>query len=151
MPTYYGLKPARPQSAVIAWAEDRERESGWNDTLEIDRKKVGEEDSKFLEPSQRLTAIARLQRFDGGFALSDKLLRLLQTSIQDVETVKSQFFDLGIDTDVVATMLASVWLGKHAGEETDDMIRKAEEWIGQNGGLAISELSVKVTSLVSFL
>ena len=151
---FSGWGPARLQSAVFAGAEsqrDKEREFGWNDAPEIDRKKVGEEDPKFLEPNQRLTAVARLQRFDGGFALSDKLLQLLQTSIQDVETVKSQFFDLGIDTDVVATMLASMWLGKYGREEADDMIRKAEEWIGQKGGLAISELSVKVASLVSFL
>ncbi|KIK71252.1 hypothetical protein GYMLUDRAFT_52369 [Collybiopsis luxurians FD-317 M1] len=89
--------------------------------------------SSTMNPGERLAAVARLQRFDGGFVWSMALFTVLEISIDitNFDVIKKQLETQGIsNADIAATVLAWVWLQKNGGENGFDMARKAEEWVG---------------------
>ncbi|KIK64028.1 hypothetical protein GYMLUDRAFT_83412 [Collybiopsis luxurians FD-317 M1] len=100
--------------------------------------------------SDRLTAIARMQQFNGGLSLSADLLVLL--GIHDTLTeVEEKLAAVGVTQNVAATVLAWSWMEKSGGEEALDLIEKAKEWIkGEVGeGTTVEEIQRKVLNAVT--
>ncbi|KAJ4476766.1 hypothetical protein J3R30DRAFT_3405013 [Lentinula aciculospora] len=83
-----------------------------------------------MSSGERLAAIARLQRFDGGFSWSTALFSLLKLNLDTFDGMKKELSEQGIEVDIAATVLAWSWLEKNGGYEATDMAKKAGEWVG---------------------
>ncbi|KAL0564932.1 hypothetical protein V5O48_017105, partial [Marasmius crinis-equi] len=81
-----------------------------------------------MSDGARLASIARLQGFDGGFSLTEELLRLLEAK-SPVTDLKQKCAGENLDESVAATMLALLWLEKRGGDESLDLQEKASEWL----------------------
>ncbi|KAH8828756.1 hypothetical protein DL96DRAFT_1814093 [Flagelloscypha sp. PMI_526] len=91
------------------------------------------EDVGRMSMATRLIAIARLQQFDGGFVLSQRLLTLLDVVI-GLDQVQGICAVQGLEQGVVATILAHTWLANSGEEEALDLQEKALEWLGDQLG-----------------
>ncbi|KAF9073726.1 hypothetical protein BDP27DRAFT_1318044 [Rhodocollybia butyracea] len=94
-----------------------------------------------MTPGERLAAVARLQRYDGGFVWSRILFRTLGLNLADPDVFKSQLNAEGIAEDTAATVLAWMWLEINGGEDGSDMARKAGQWLGSNRETLKKQLS----------
>ncbi|KAH8828757.1 hypothetical protein DL96DRAFT_1015987 [Flagelloscypha sp. PMI_526] len=109
-----------------------------------------DEDVGQMSRATRLVAVARLQQFDGGFGLSQRLLTLLDVvlGLDQVEAIcAAHSFEQG----VVATVLAQTWLANSGEEEALDMQEKALEWLGDQLGdeNAVNSVIRKVGQLIT--
>lgn len=97
-----------------------------------------------------LTAIARLQQFNGSLSLSNALLILLgvQGSVQEIE---DKLTGVGVRGHVGATVLTWVWMERWGGDEALDLVAKAMDWVksevGETQAVGVRE---KVLGVVSF-
>ncbi|KAF8832550.1 hypothetical protein HHX47_DHR1001687 [Lentinula edodes] len=106
-------------------------------------------DTSLMSSGERLASIARLQRFDGGFAWSTTIFSVLQLSFNDLDDMKRQLSEQNITADIAATVLAWVWLERNGGYEATEMAKKAGEWVGiQLGTQENEELKNKVLAVI---
>ncbi|KAH7880474.1 uncharacterized protein C8R40DRAFT_1065513 [Lentinula edodes] len=106
-------------------------------------------DTSLMSSGERLASIARLQRFDGGFAWSTTIFSVLQLSFNDLDNMKRQLSEQNITADIAATVLAWVWLERNGGYEATEMAKKAGEWVGiQLGTQENEELKNKVLAVI---
>lgn len=107
-------------------------------------------DPKMEPEGDQLTAIARLQQFNGALSLSVALLVVLgiQASVQEVE---DKLAAVGVSGNVGATVLAWVWMERRGGEEALSLIEKAMDWVmSEVGEIEAVGVREKVLSAVNF-
>lgn len=77
-----------------------------------------------------ITAIARLQQFDGHFLLSAELLQTMSLGMT-LQQVRQILADTQVREDVLATCLAYIWIEKKGKDEGQEMLKKSLEWLGR--------------------
>ncbi|KAJ3897895.1 hypothetical protein F5879DRAFT_995412 [Lentinula edodes] len=106
-----------------------------------------------ITTSDRLTAIARLQKFNGQLSLTLPLLVLLEIN-ESVQEVERKLAAVDVSGDVGATVLTWAWMekmrirGVGVGEEILGLIEKAREWVESElaGLLTFEDVKQKVLS-----
>ncbi|KAJ4469718.1 hypothetical protein C8J55DRAFT_492013 [Lentinula edodes] len=106
-----------------------------------------------ITTSDRLTAIARLQKFNGQLSLTSPLLVLLEIN-ETVQEVERKLAAVDVSGDVGATVLTWAWMekmrigGVGVGEEIVSLIEKAREWVESElaGLLTFEDVKQKVLS-----
>ncbi|KAH7869311.1 von Willebrand factor type A domain-containing protein [Lentinula edodes] len=106
-----------------------------------------------ITTSDRLTAIARLQKFNGQLSLTSPLLVLLEIN-ESVQEVERKLAAVDVSGNVGATVLTWAWMekmrigGVGVGEEILGLIEKAREWVESElaGLLTFEDVKQKVLS-----
>ncbi|KAF9265841.1 VIT-domain-containing protein [Marasmius fiardii PR-910] len=86
-----------------------------------------------MTEGERLAAIARLQQFDGGFTLTQDLLRLLKVELT-IDAFKQKCAGESDNDDIIVTALALLWLEKHGSDDSLELQEKAKQWLMDNLG-----------------
>eukprot|EP00919_Chromeraceae_sp_WS-2016_P014602 GHVR01034264.1.p1 GENE.GHVR01034264.1~~GHVR01034264.1.p1 ORF type:complete len:107 (+),score=31.64 GHVR01034264.1:242-562(+) len=84
--------------------------------------------------------ISELQRFDGSFGLSDRLAKIINININDIENISKEYSSYNSKNiqDIIATIFIIIFLEKkhNNNKSTWELFHeKANEWVKQQQGL----------------